>query len=291
MLTERLCLFSRNLRYIGPSATVTLVLDAHSALDGSARHNSSSDFGATANLGWITSSLGVNLSKVLPSVESVTFPDRDLSDTLVRAYFDSIHPLFPVLDEREFNLRYAEMFNQALRNGESESAPKADPLFVASLFAVFACSSRIVQDPRVCPRGREAQLWGYENSAGVGEKGPLTGKKAGKENGSTSSTAADGPAATEAPKEEKANFALAGVQFYARSQLLALHKSMETRIEQVQTHALLACESLREKIAAFCADESPLWQITWRHLIALLAPGSSLAKLCEWLVTLACIAT
>ena len=176
-------------------------------------------------------------------MESVTFPDRDLSDTLVRTYFDCIHPLFPVLDEREFNLRYAEMFNQAIRNGESENVPKADPLFVASLFAVFACASRIVQDPRVCPRGREAQLWGYENSAGAGESGAQTGKKTGKENGASSSTAAaGGSASAQAQTEDKVNFALAGVQFFARSQLLALHKSMETRIEQVQTHALLACE-------------------------------------------------
>ncbi len=218
----------RNLRYIGPSATVTLVLDAHSALDGSNRPGANGDgvdTTAAANLGWVTSSLGVNLSKVLPSVESVTFPERDLSDTLVRTFFDCIHPLFPVLDEREFNLRYAELFNQATRTDAigadggnvAAAAPKADGLFIASLFAVYACASRIVQDPRVCPMGKEAQLYGYDARATAGKPS----------NGNTR-------------KEETVNFALAGVQFFARSQLLALHKSQETRVEQVQTHALLA---------------------------------------------------
>ncbi|KDN48471.1 hypothetical protein K437DRAFT_86488 [Tilletiaria anomala UBC 951] len=209
---------NRNLRYIGPSATVTLVLDAHSALDGRRESQVTGEVGAAqANLGWITSSLGVNLSRVLPSVESVTFPERDLSDLLVRTFFDCIHPLFPVLDERDFNSRYSEMFNQAQA---SESAQKANPLFVATLFAIYACASRVVQDPRVCPSGAEAHLWGYDRKP--------------------ASAAARGKPGASSRKEARVNFALAGVQFFARSQLLALHRSMETRIEQVQTNALLA---------------------------------------------------
>jgi len=132
----------------------------------------------------------------------VTFPPYDLSSMLVRVYFDKIHPVFPVLDSREFTLKYEELYSRP------RSSSNADPGFLAILFAVFACASRAVKDPRVCPEGKEAEKFGYASKT--------TGK------------------------EEPVNYSLAGISYFARAQVLSLHRFTHTRLEMVQCSSLLA---------------------------------------------------
>ena len=209
-LTFRLLFFfllsnsvSRSLRYLGPSASVTLFLDAHNSL-GSQSASRALELAMlppdanSEDLSWLHSSMGMNLSNGLPSAETVTFPPYDLAKMLVRIYFDQIHSVFPVLDQREFTLHYEQLYS-------SPRSSNADPTFLSILFAVFAVASRCCKDPRVC-EDKEAEKFGYKSNSDSKSKG----------------------------EEAAPNFALSGIHFFARAQVLSLHRATHTRLGEIR---------------------------------------------------------
>jgi hypothetical protein len=73
---------------------------------------------------------------VRPKPEDVTYPSSELADQLVQVYFESIHHTFPILQQQLFLDRYVSTM-QKVHLG----TPSKDPVYLACLFAVFACGS------------------------------------------------------------------------------------------------------------------------------------------------------
>ncbi|KAK0528000.1 hypothetical protein OC834_004214 [Tilletia horrida] len=237
-----------NRRYIGPSAALGILCDAASLALGPSANTGleRSILPPSAELRILSGGTGVSLASVVPtypSVDGVSLPPRDLADALLRTFFESIHPIFPVLNERETKhkcaLIYESMENPPQAHfGSSGAASSAfssghqdkgsgrnDPLIMGTIFAVFACASRILKDPRVCtafPSAAEAENEGY---ADVYQHQIDT----------TSPSQGEQPPPLSGP-----NFALAGLGFFERAQVLSLHRASDTRLEQVQCTALLA---------------------------------------------------
>ncbi|KAL9933080.1 hypothetical protein V8E36_007798 [Tilletia maclaganii] len=249
-------------RYIGPSAALGILCDAASLALGPSANNGleRSILPPSAELRILTGGHGVSLAFIVPSypsVAGVSLPPRDLAEALLQTYFESIHPIFPILDERETkhkcSLVYepvesagvpipqmeqsSSSFSKTARADTADGlAARSDPLFLATLFAVFACASRVLKDPRVCtawPSGtgadvaeglavpfhsrlREQDVWQHQFDASTTPRGETSGP-------------VNGP-----------NFALAGLSFFERAQVLSLHRVSDTRLEQVQCTALLA---------------------------------------------------
>ncbi|KAH9844024.1 fungal-specific transcription factor domain-containing protein [Rhodofomes roseus] len=83
--------------------------------------------------------------RALPRPEEVEYPDRDLADKLVDAYFARFHFLVPILDKPSFMRRYTYLMDH---NNDSELA-RRQTAFIALVCAVFAVAARFVNDPRL----------------------------------------------------------------------------------------------------------------------------------------------
>lgn len=101
----------------------------------------------------------------LPGPEEVEYPERDLADKLVRvltaiihttitlnlklykvnAYFARFHFLMPVIDKPSFMRQYKILMD----NKDDNTLVRAETAFVSLVFAVFACSARLIEDPRL----------------------------------------------------------------------------------------------------------------------------------------------
>lgn len=71
-------------------------------------------------------------------VLNISMPQQHVQNTLIEFYFDSIHPMFPVVHKRYF----FEMYEQRMRNLTSTGPTSADLPFQFLLFAIFSLSAR-----------------------------------------------------------------------------------------------------------------------------------------------------
>lgn len=132
-----------HLRWIGGSSTMTLIetFRNETANDEDFGATPSSDQSDGPNMLYFPTGLGFGKLRALPSAEEVEYPERDLADKLVQAYFERFHFLLPVLDKPSFLVRYKHLMDN---NGTGEQVG-----FIAVVFAVFACAARFLDDSRI----------------------------------------------------------------------------------------------------------------------------------------------
>ncbi|KAG8820684.1 hypothetical protein FRC17_010075 [Serendipita sp. 399] len=132
-----------HLRWIGGSSTMTLIETFRNETADQEEEGltPSSDQSEEPNVLYFPTGLGFGKLRALPSAEEVEYPERDLADKLVEAYFERFHFLLPVLDKPSFLLRYTRLMDN---DGKGEL-----PGFVAVVFAVFTCAARFMDDPRI----------------------------------------------------------------------------------------------------------------------------------------------
>ncbi|EJD01089.1 uncharacterized protein FOMMEDRAFT_88846 [Fomitiporia mediterranea MF3/22] len=139
-----------HLRWIGGSSTMSLV-QSFRALTSSPLHRVSPmeddphSPGPSANKLYFPASVFFGKVHALPGPEEVEYPDRDLADKLIEAYFHRLHFLLPVVDKTTF----LHAYNNLMDLKHDTNIVRAQTPFIALVFAVFACASRIVDDPRL----------------------------------------------------------------------------------------------------------------------------------------------
>ncbi|KAH8113420.1 fungal-specific transcription factor domain-containing protein [Phellopilus nigrolimitatus] len=139
-----------HLRWIGGSSTMSLI-QSFRALTTSPLHRISPmeddpySPGPSANKLYFPASVFFGRIHALPEAEEVEYPDRDLADTMVNAYFSRLHFLLPVIDKPSFIIAY----NHLMEHKDEVLFVRAQTPFIALVFAVFACAARIVDDPRL----------------------------------------------------------------------------------------------------------------------------------------------
>ncbi|KAI0650062.1 fungal-specific transcription factor domain-containing protein [Trametes meyenii] len=139
-----------HLHWIGKSSTMTLIQRLRDATTAPVNRISPMEEDPTApgpsvNKLYYPASVFFGKVRALPQPEEVEYPERDLADKLVDAYFARFHFLMPVLDKPEFMRRYTYLMDHQndavfIRNHTA---------FVALVCAVFAVASRFVDDPRL----------------------------------------------------------------------------------------------------------------------------------------------
>ncbi|EJD53845.1 hypothetical protein AURDEDRAFT_110574 [Auricularia subglabra TFB-10046 SS5] len=95
----------------------------------------------TVNMLYFPPGLGFGKVHALPGAHEVEWPERDLADKLIDAYFERFHFLLPVLDK----ISFLEDYNRLM----DENASHDEAGFMSVVFAVFACAARFVEDPRL----------------------------------------------------------------------------------------------------------------------------------------------
>lgn len=138
-------------RWIGGSSTMSLI-QSFRALTASAPLQRVSPMeddprlpGPSANKLYFPASVFFGKVRALPGPEEVEYPDRDLADSLVEAYFRRFHYLMPVIDKPSFIKQYTHVMD----NQHDVSIARNETAFVALVFAVFACAAQILDDPRL----------------------------------------------------------------------------------------------------------------------------------------------
>ncbi|CAE6524003.1 unnamed protein product [Rhizoctonia solani] len=129
------------LRWIGGSSTMSLI---------EAFHSMSADPGATPppasktprlNVLYFPPSVIPGKLTALPGAEEVEYPQRDLADKLVDAYFEKFHHTMPCIDKLSFLVNYRKLMD--------DNGANSYPGFTSLVFAVFAVAARILVDPRI----------------------------------------------------------------------------------------------------------------------------------------------
>ncbi|CAE7105927.1 unnamed protein product [Rhizoctonia solani] len=129
------------LRWIGGSSTMSLI---------EAFHSMSADPGATPppasktprlNVLYFPPSVIPGKLAALPAPEEVEYPERDLADKLVDAYFEKFHHTMPCIDKISFLTNYRKLMD--------DNGANSYPGFTSLVFAVFALAARILVDPRI----------------------------------------------------------------------------------------------------------------------------------------------
>ncbi|KAG9126164.1 hypothetical protein FRC07_004634 [Ceratobasidium sp. 392] len=129
------------LRWIGGSSTMSLI---------EAFHSMSADPGATPppasktprlNVLYFPPSVVPGKLAALPGAEEVEYPERDLADKLVEAYFEKFHHTTPCLDKMSFMTNYKKLMD--------DNGANSYPGFTSLVFAVFAVAARLLVDPRI----------------------------------------------------------------------------------------------------------------------------------------------
>ncbi|KAF8845712.1 hypothetical protein BDN67DRAFT_961332 [Paxillus ammoniavirescens] len=139
-----------HLRWMGGSSTMSLI-QSFRALTTNPLHRVSPMEedprapGPSVNKLYFPASIFFGKIHALPGAEEVEYPDEDLCDKLVEAYFERFHFLMPVLDKPLFMARYRHLMG---RRGDT-SFIQAEAAFISVVFAVFACAARLVNDPRL----------------------------------------------------------------------------------------------------------------------------------------------
>lgn len=69
----------------------------------------------------------------------------------MNAYFSRFHFLMPVIDKPSFLRQYTSLMD----NKDDLTVARTETGFIALVFAVFACSARLVEDPRLSTGGSQ----------------------------------------------------------------------------------------------------------------------------------------
>ncbi|KAF9076408.1 putative fungal-specific transcription factor [Rhodocollybia butyracea] len=144
-----------HMRWIGGSSTMSLI-QSFKALTTSPLHRISPMEedplapGPSVNKLYFPASVFFGKVNALPGPEEVEYPERDLADKLVNAYFSRFHFLMPVLDKPSFLQQYHNIMN----NIHNLDLIRHETAFIALIFAVFACAANLVQDDRLTLNGR-----------------------------------------------------------------------------------------------------------------------------------------
>ncbi|OAX40653.1 hypothetical protein K503DRAFT_768378 [Rhizopogon vinicolor AM-OR11-026] len=139
-----------HMRWIGGSSTMSLI-QSFRTLTTSPLHRVSPVEedprapGPSVNKLYFPASVFFGKVHALPGPEEVEYPDEDLCDKLVDAYFERFHFLMPILDKPSFMSRYKQLMTK--RDDNDFIQPEA--AFISVVFAVFACAARLVDDPRL----------------------------------------------------------------------------------------------------------------------------------------------
>ncbi|KAI5833483.1 hypothetical protein K523DRAFT_295915 [Schizophyllum commune Tattone D] len=83
--------------------------------------------------------------RALPGPEEVEYPERELADRMVDAYFSRLHYLLPVIDKPTFMKQYVSLMD----NTHDIVKHRTETAFISLVFAVFACGAPIVFPDRM----------------------------------------------------------------------------------------------------------------------------------------------
>ncbi|PBL02271.1 hypothetical protein ARMGADRAFT_1005684 [Armillaria gallica] len=139
-----------HMRWMGGSSSMSLI-QSFRALTTSPLHRISPAEedpqapGPSINKLYFPASVFFGKVHALPGPEEVEYPERDLADKLVNAYFARLHFLMPVIDKPSFLLQYTNVMN----NIHDRNLARSQTAFISLIFAVFACAACLVQDPRL----------------------------------------------------------------------------------------------------------------------------------------------
>ncbi|TFY83848.1 hypothetical protein EWM64_g177 [Hericium alpestre] len=139
-----------HMRWIGGSSTMSLIQSFRAATaDPHIRVSPLSDDpsapGPSANKLYFPASVFFGKVRALPGPEEVEYPERDLADKLVDAYFSKLHFLIPIIDKPTFMRHY----KYVMEHTHDENLARTETAFIALVFAVFACAAQLVDDPRL----------------------------------------------------------------------------------------------------------------------------------------------
>ncbi|KZT26923.1 hypothetical protein NEOLEDRAFT_1061683 [Neolentinus lepideus HHB14362 ss-1] len=157
-----------SMRWIGGSSTMSLI-QSFRALTTSPLHRVSPMEedprapGPSANKLYFPASVYFGKVRALPSPEDVEYPERDLADKLVDAYFTKFHFLLPVIDKPTFLRQYEFLMNHKT----DINLHRTQTGFISLVFAVFACAAQLVNDPRLAeekPEGGGMGMIYYERA-------------------------------------------------------------------------------------------------------------------------------
>ncbi|TFK93910.1 hypothetical protein K466DRAFT_477676 [Polyporus arcularius HHB13444] len=139
-----------HLHWIGKSSTMTLIQRLREATTSPLHRVSPMEEdplapGPSVNKLYFPASVFFGKVRALPQAEEVEYPERDLADKLVDAYFARFHFLMPVLDKPDFVRRYRYLMDHQ----DDTHFVRSNTPFVALVCSVFAVASRLVEDPRL----------------------------------------------------------------------------------------------------------------------------------------------
>ncbi|PPQ82937.1 hypothetical protein CVT24_012850 [Panaeolus cyanescens] len=145
-----------HMRWIGGSSTMSLI-QSFRALTTSPLHRISpmeedpQAPGPSVNKLYFPATVFFGKVHALPGPEEVEFPEPDLAQKLVDAYFQRFHFLLPVIDKPSFIKKYTEV----MENSHDLEVVRSETAFLSLLFSVFACAANLVQDPRLNTSARQ----------------------------------------------------------------------------------------------------------------------------------------
>lgn len=139
-----------HLRWIGGSSTMSLIQSFRALTTSPLSRVSPAEEdphspGPSANKLYFPASVYFGNFTSLPGADEVEYPERDLADKLVDAFFTRLHFLIPVVDKPSFLDAYKELMDS---KRDARSMREKTP-FISLVFAIFACAARVVDDPRL----------------------------------------------------------------------------------------------------------------------------------------------
>ncbi|KAF5370087.1 hypothetical protein D9758_001267 [Tetrapyrgos nigripes] len=145
-----------HLRWIGGSSTMSLIQSFRSLTTAPTHRISPMEEDPLApgpNVNKLYFPASVFFGKIhsaLPGPEEVEYPERDLADKMVNAYFERFHYLMPVLDKTTF----LQQYNHVMNNVTDRHLARTETALISLVFSVFACAANLVQDDRLLVSGR-----------------------------------------------------------------------------------------------------------------------------------------
>ncbi|KAI0303129.1 fungal-specific transcription factor domain-containing protein [Russula brevipes] len=135
-----------HMRWIGGSSTMSLIQSFRAVT--AAPHSRASpmaDDSGQPNKLYFPATVFFGKVRALPYPEEVEYPERDLADKLVSAYFSRFHFLLPIIDKPSFMRQYTYLMDHK----DDQHLARSQTAFIAMVFALFACSAQLVEDPRL----------------------------------------------------------------------------------------------------------------------------------------------
>jgi hypothetical protein len=135
-----------HMRWMGGSSTMSLIQSFKVATaPPHSRASPMADDSGQPNKLYFPAAIFFGKVRALPGPEEVEYPERDLADKLVAAYFSRFHFLMPIIDKPSFMRNYAYLMDHR----EDQQLARTQTAFIAMVFALFACAAQLVEDPRL----------------------------------------------------------------------------------------------------------------------------------------------